>query len=569
MTGETTTAAVSRNGAGRAMRWIVRVLAINAAYILALTGLGWLPQPVQPLVVGAIIFLLPGLAWTDLRASDGAIALFRIVAISLAASLAAWLAVMIPPGPTDRIAFILVLAAITNGGLWFGARKSWFDLSAVRKPLPAALMIVAGLFYIQSYMGAAHFVPALEDQDMETQGTAYGIINAGQPTIVTNRDTRFFFAHPLLLHFWIGESALLSDDLERLRYYHEHSLAMKDVTSTAIRTAQFEADLLQFGRDPVLVPTRTPNMFLSLLVIFPLGFLVFRLSGSIIAAAGAGVLYATMPEIYARTSYGGYLAVTNFLLVSSAYLYLHAGGLLPGRDAPPARPGASTRFGFIATFLSGWADQKAILMPMAAPVHAGLRALLDLGPVRALTEGWKRRDVQIAAVTTLGFVAGWLVFAGYGLMVAPQDFIQDHLKGHIVDRLQMKGVDVLPGGPGWYPSVVGLWLEFFDHTGWFLVAAAVPAAIYALTRVREAHGLLLIWAAIGFVGFSLVDWRQTKHLAHILPALVMMIAIYWASLKGRLRMAFAALLVLAVGWNAVRTGLLMADFAYIKPTPIW
>lgn len=569
MTVETGAAAVSPNGAASIAQLVVRVFAVNAPFAIALGGLAWLPEIFQPFIVGAIIFLLPGLAWTNLRTDDGAIALFRIVVVSLLASLAAWLVLMIPPGPTNRIAFILTLAAITNAGLWFGGRRGWFDLAAVRKPLPAALMVVAGLFYLQSYLGAAYFIPPLEDQDMETQGTAYGLINEGQPTMVTNRDTRFFFAHPLLLHFWIGESALISDDLERLRYFHEHAEAVEGVTSSEAREAEFKKSFAQFVADPVLVPSRTPNIFLSLLVIFPLGLLVFRLSGSMVAAVGVGVLYATIPEIYARTAYGGYLALTNFLLVSSAYLYLHASGLLPGRQVAPPLTSKSGRFGFIATFLSGWADQKAVLMPMAAPVHAGLRALLDLGPVKVFTEGWKRPDVQAAMIATLGFIVGWAVFAAYGLLTAPQEFVQDHLKGHIVDRLRMTGVDVLPGGPGWYPSVVSLWIEFFDHTGWLLVAATVPAAVYALTRLRDGHGLLLVWAGIGFVGFSLVDWRQTKHLAHILPAMVMMTALYWASLKGWLKIAFTALLLVAIAWNAARTGLLMADFDYIKPTPIW
>jgi hypothetical protein len=569
MTGEAGAAAISPHGVGAAARLAVRVTVLNAPFALALAGMGWLPEIFQPFVVGAILFLIPGLAWTNLRADDGALALFRIVVVSLIASLATWLVLMVPPGPTERIAFILTLAAITNAGVWFGARRGWFDLTAVRKPLPLALMAVAGLFYIQSYAGAAYFIPPLEDQDMETQGTAYGIIHEGQPTMATNRDTRFFFAHPLLLHFWIGESALISNDLDRLRHYHEEAAALEGVTSSEVRAEAFTRSFARFEADPVLVPARTPNIFLGLLVIFPLGFLVHRLSGSSVAAVGAGVLYATIPEIYARSAYGGYLAVTNFLLVSSAYLYLHAAGLLPGRAAAPVVKSPAGRLGFVAAFLSGWADQKAVLMPMAAPVHAGLRALLDLGPARVFTQGWKRPDVQAALVTGIGFAVGWAVFAAYGLLTAPQEFVQDHLKGHIVDRLSLTGVDVLPGGPGWYPSVVALWIEFFNHTGWFLIVAAIPAATYALTRFRHGEGLLLAWAAIGFVGFSLVDWRQTKHLAHILPAMVMMTAVYWASLKGRLRMAFSALLVVAIVWNAVRTGLLMADFGYLTPTPIW
>src|SRR6185503_1459199 len=173
---------------------------------------------------------------------------------------------------------------------------------------------LAALFYLQSYVGAAYRIPPLEDHDMETQGTAYGLINDLVPTMVTNRYKRFFFAHPLLLHFYIGASALVSDDLERLHYYHESSLAIRDSSADLHKT--WEHDKAQFDRDPVLLPTRTPNLFFAALTLFPLAFVVFRTSGSRAAAAGACVLYATLPEIYVRSAYGGYMAITNFLTVS-------------------------------------------------------------------------------------------------------------------------------------------------------------------------------------------------------------------------------------------------------------
>jgi hypothetical protein len=48
---------------GRAtLNLTTRLLVVNAPFALALAGLGWLPGIAQPLIVGAIIFLLPGLA---------------------------------------------------------------------------------------------------------------------------------------------------------------------------------------------------------------------------------------------------------------------------------------------------------------------------------------------------------------------------------------------------------------------------------------------------------------------------------------------------------------------------
>jgi hypothetical protein len=117
--------------------------------------------------------------------------------------------------------------------------------------------------------------------------------------------------------------------------------------------------------------------------------------------------------------------------------------------------------------------------------------------------------------------------------------------------------------------VVDLWIEFIDHSGALIVAAAGLAAIYGASRAREAPGFFLAWCAIAAVAFSLVDWRHTKHLAHFLPALAILIAVYWAALKGRLRLAVGVLIGLGIAWNLWRVGLQMQDFNYIRPTPIW
>lgn len=548
----------------------------NLPFVLALAFEGLLPPLLQVLVVGSIIFLVPGLAWTDRRSGDACVVLFRVVVASSLASLAAWLMILMLPGPTSRVAFLVLLALFTNAGLWLGLRRGWYHAAPFNAPLPRMLSAVAALFFLQSFLGAAYFVPALEDQDMETQGTAYGLVHDLAPTMVTNRDTAYFFAHPLLLHLWIGESALISGDLERLHHFHEASIAARENPSQI--QAQWAKEFARFQADPVLLPTRTPNLFLGALTLLPLGFLVFRLSGSQAAAIGACVIYATLPEIYVRTSYGGYLAVTNFLLTTGTYLYLHAAGLLPARSGIEDPVAPVRRSTWTAAFLGSWADQKFLLLPLAAPLHAGLRILLDLPAL--LADGWRdlirkvaaRPDFIAALLVGTGFAIGWASYALYGLTVAPADFIQDHLKTHIWWRLN-KAPEVnlfrVEQGGFVYPSVVALWRQLADHTGWLLAPALLLGLWRAAPRVRQADGMLLIWALVGAIGFSLIDWRQTKHLAHIIPPLVILAAVAWASLEGRTRWAFGALIGAAVAWNLWRVGLLMSDFEYLKPLPIW
>jgi hypothetical protein len=404
------------------------------------------------------------------------------------------------------------------------------------------------------------------------------------PTMTTNRPTdvggRYFFAHPLLLHFWIGESALLSDDLDALRYHHDSSLAARDAPE---RTLEFwQGALEHFEREPMLLPTRTPNLFLGAFFLFPLGLLVFRLTGSRVAALGCCVLYVTLPEVYVRSSYGGYLAVTNFLLMSGAYFYVQACGLFHDqKDAPETERKLGRRLAAGAMFLGGWADQKAILLPLAAAAHASLRAALDKSfmkealaalrawkPMNFLRQSFARPDILAGFIVGAAFLAGWGSYALYGLSIAPEAFVQDHLQGHFAERMNLGAVNVF-GHEYWYPSVVDLWIEFMDHSGWLLAPAALLAAIYAVTQLRQAHGVFLLWAAIGALAFSVVDWRQTKHMAHFLPALAILVAVYWASLQGRAKMALGALVGAAVLWNLWRVGLQMQNFEYIQPTPIW
>lgn len=543
----------------------------NLPFLLALIGVGHLPQFLQPLAVGAVLFAAPGLAWTDWREGDAFSVLFRGLLLSVALAVIVWLCALAPPGPTSREAFILGLAIATNVGLWVGSARGWRAANPFSARPVRLLWVIAALFYVQTYVGAAHFVPPLEDQDMETQGTAYGLMHEGAPTMATNRSTLHFFAHPLLLHFWIGESALVSGDLDRLKHYHDGARALEGATRGIF--AQWERDLALFERDPVLLPTRTPNLILSLLIVLPMGLIVCRLTGSAVAAAGAGALYATMPEVYVRHAYGGYMAITNFLLVAGAYFYLSAAGLLPAQALTgPRRP---ARAGFWSGFLAGWADQKAILMGFAAPAHAALRFVLGGGIRGLLARAWRQgpRDAAIgsAFLIGVGFVAGWLVFAAYGLAISPREFIDDHVMGHVARRLKMSDLNLSEVAQGaWtYPSILALWREFADHTGWLLMAALAPALYDAGRRVRDGEGMLLLWAAIGAIGFSLVDWRQTKHLAHILPAIAMLVMIYWTRLAGPWRMAFSIVLAAAGAWNAWRVGLQMRDFSYIQPFPIW
>jgi hypothetical protein len=555
----------------------LRYALYNAPFLIALVALDFLPDLPKALLVGAVLFLAPGFAWVDRRGRDGFVVMFGMVVASLLAAIATWLVLMPLPGPTSRVAFLLVLAAITNAGLVLGHKRGWYDPAPFRTPIFRALLLVSAFFYAQSYLGAAYFVPPLEDQDMETQGTAYGLIHELSPTMTTNRGTRFFFAHPLLLHFYIGAGCLISDDLDRLRHYHEGSEGLADTSDRPLDEvvwtktwARYRVDLALFEQDPVLLPTRAPNLFLGIFVLFPLGFLIYRLGGSVLVVAGTCLLYATLPEVYVRTSYGGYMGITNFFTLSAGYFYLQASGLLQNRDGVNDG-GTVQRRVFGAGFLGAWTDQKVMLIPGAAGAHAGLRLLLEGGFKDLFPRLRKNKVLLTAIILAVGFVVGWATFAAYGYVISPKDFILDHVKNHILRRLRMRDLNLVGDAKGdWvYPSIAGLWQQFWSHTGWLLLLATLAALARGFRRLKEAEGFFVIWLVVGALGFSVVDWRQTKHLALLLPPLFVLIGAFWAAQTEKRRTLMTAVAGVSLLVNFWHTGNQMANFNHIVPLPIW
>jgi hypothetical protein len=539
-----------------------RVLLSNLPFAAAIIAGNHLPPLVKTLVVGAILFFAPGLAWVNHRTSDRFALLFEAIVVSLGITIVCWLVLAALPGPTNRIAFLLSLCAFTNLGLLLGFRSGRFARCRRPSTIWPQLLLVAGLAFLQSYIGAAYRIPPIDDQDMETQGTAYGLIHFLSPSMVTDRGQSYFFAHPLLLHIWIGASAFVSDDLDRLRYYYDSARKARGGTR-AEKDAEFAKELARFEQDPVLLPSRTPNLFLGVFVLFPLAYLIYGLSGSKTAALGACIMYATLPEVYVRSAYGGYMAIANFLSLSCAYFYLQANGQLPmvyasGDIAPKPRP---RRLAAIAAFLCGWADQKNILIAVAT----GLHALFDwVGANTAdMWHNLPRRPAVIAAAIVIGgFLLGWSTFIIYGLVIAPHAFILDHLLTHVIWRLDMHsiGVTTLWRNGVKYSSILGLWKQFADHTGWVITVAMLWSVGWSMRRVRRAEGVFLWWALVGAVGFSLVDWRITKHLAQLLPALAVLTGLWWASHQRRTQAITGAFFLLAIAWNIWRIAQMMMHF---------
>jgi hypothetical protein len=433
-----------------------------------------------------------------------------------------------------------------------------------RFPVPHLATVAVGIAaFLASCIAGTRIVPPLEDQDMETQGTAYGLITNLEPLSLTNRSTLYFFAHPPLLHVLNAPTLLLAGQLESVRAAYDAARAERARLPASRRAPSFErigrafknpprADTSlhwkrsvypAFLKEPALLGTRAPNFILAAV----LAMLVYRALRTIGATStdSALLLMATMtlPEIFVRSGYGGYFAISALTFLLAAWLVVVA----PGGNAS-----------FLAGFLAMLANQKSIIVGAASFLWSPRRS----------------KDLW------LGLVTGGLAFAVYGLLVAPEDFVADHLLDHGLRRFS--GVEAHAAGAPAYPSRAGLWLEFAQHFGWvwcFVAAAACIAAIAALlmrrfaressTEGEELREMALLWILVGAIAFTATDWRQTKHLCKLVPAMSLVFGALLARSPRAARFALRAALVICVLWNARWIAKIAQDFSSFPMSTIW
>jgi len=318
-----------------------------------------------------------------------------------------------------------------------------------------------------------------------------------------------------------------------------------------------------YERDPQKVPARAPHVFLAALTVALLGCWVARMSGGWPLAVLVAIAYATSPEIFVRSGYGGHFASSNFIV------------LLALMTLDRCATGGGRGWWLGCFLLGGWmalSDHKLVLLPAAVVVWELLESVSSR----------TARSVAGALLHPLaiGFVAGMALFWAWALAIDPRDFVQDHLRTHLVDRLTHHN----PLGYTGYPGVAGLWEEFWWHTGYLLLPlglitlglAACRGRIGGLGGSGVSPGpegditvrLWLIWTVLNAVAFSLIDWRQTKHLMPLMLTLHAAPA-RWAGSQ-RLRRALVALVLAAVTvWNLFQIYALDQDFSSFKISVIW
>lgn len=579
-------------------RWIL-VLSVNTLFALVhpvVGGLvGTLPAIIQSLAVNALLFLAPAAGWGDLAGSAPRslpLRITRSIAISTAALILVLVVLRLASLPvTQRHAFTSMWV-LTNAGFLAGFIVR--PKRARRRSVTGAELVLASLAFTSAYgayyIGATRIVPAQVDHDLEVQATGFGLLTRFEPLLLTDRRTIYYFAHPPLLHVYAAASFLYWGTLPSLEFYDAASQRARDARelrpfpppggSVLLKEESTRRDILSvdlpnyllsapaggppvketvervelariyehYRAEPHAIETRTPNILFGTLTVIILGIWAGRISHRVWIGALAAAAYASNPEVFVRSSYGGYFAIGGLTCA-----LMLAGAERWSRWPRRRQSGSAVLSGALAAL----GDHKMVLLPIAIVCRSA----------------WQRFRLTFSIHPVVGgFAIGIALFWCLGLVVAPRAFLLDHLHHHLMDRI----THVNPLGYHNYPSRLDLWLEFAGHTAWLLLPAGVLALAADLTgrsgvlRVegRRTRLLWLTWMVITAVAFTAIDWRMTKHLVPMLLPLHLALVPDRRSARWRFALGVTALAI-ALIWNASELVSIRSDFGAFVVTPAW
>jgi len=631
------------------VRYAAWAVVLNLPFLLCHPGWTLIDVPLlRSLAVNAVLFLVPGIALVGALVGRRWLrrgGLLGVIAASLVVFVSVLVGMHLIGRPITGVAVWNVTWVLTNlgvllrgkrfggSGIWgFGKRKARnpeirnpeISSSGIPSPTWVGLLTFAAA-YLAFFQGATVIVPVMDDHDYETQGTAYGLLQRLQMTLLTDRGTNFCYAHPPLVHVYVAGSFLYHGQKDDLAYY---DAAWRRVRLAA-QGLSFEPAVDEFfclpekgglvgsrrledrlatrhrivgvpGNDYLVSPplpegnewpagerisvrelevqliydrfqrnthhrtaTRSANVFLAALTVGLLGAWIARMTGYWWLGLLAASAFAANPEVFVRSCYGGYFAISMFAAMQI---------LLAVESRTRQRlPGAWTTC-LLAGGFAGLGNHKLVLLPVAVIVWEFVRSVQTPLPKRAIR--------ALLDPVAIGFAAGTIIFWAYGLAVSPNAFWLEHVRHHLVDRI----IHENPLGYGNYPAVGALWLEFCQHTGYVLLPLAI-VALAALcfarrttpkrttigdpaTGWRDTPGLWAVWMLLTAVVFSLVDWRQTKHLMPLLLSMHLAPALWAASHRIALAIVTVALAGLLL-WDLEMLRLLVANFRNFSITPAW
>ncbi|MBN1424467.1 hypothetical protein JXA88_07915 [Candidatus Fermentibacteria bacterium] len=442
---------------------------------------------------------------------------------------------------------------------WHGWAFYWVLLTVAWLLRPRALLKLAGrlrpalarwagwkkLLFISAWLlafcSSSWVVPPQQDQDMVIANPAYGYLQHGKP-YGTETHFAYIFSKPPLLHLQAGAALLLVDRLQQAEFYWQSGRIVQLLDEAPWATTRFrQKDIEAFELNHELVlAARTLTTFYAALVPLLLADLALLLGGAPATALVTGVAYLLIPEVFVRMGYAGFTTPSTAVLALGALLALGPAARWPR---------------FMAGAVLGLLNQKMLFVPAAY----GLWRLAPGG-----VEGIRRviRDPWL-----WGVAAGTALWWGYGASVEWSTFLKDHFYYDFRDRFLLQDMNMGTHGPGWYPGVGGLWLEWARNLSPPLLALGVAGVLWGLTQPGSIR-FLSLWALAGWLLGSVTDWRQTKHLMLTIVPMVVTAQLL-ADRYPRWRRIVGLVVLAATAYNGARIVHLWMNFDSLTPSTVW
>jgi hypothetical protein len=515
-------------------------LSMAAAIALIFLNLDFISQFAALLM----IFIFPAAGLVLFRESDGVMKIARGFVYSTVISMGILALFVLGGIPVQQGTYLAALVATGNFFLLYNLLKKK-EISFEKKgrgfyQTAALVAVIAGGL---SFWGATRVVPVLQDHDSVMECPAYGLATTLKPYCIETR-VPFYFAKGPTSHFIYAFPLVLTDKLERVKHYYNTSQA-------ALTTPDLERKIVgmwhaEFKRwfpkhsDRVVIETRTTSVFISVMLALLLFAILSEIAGSTSLALVLSVVFATLPEIFVRDSYAGYQNISNFFLLLALYYFL------------------KNQENALTALLLATINQKCVIVLGLA---VGTWLLLNKPDLKKL----------ILNKTLIALLIGMLLLYAYGAIIHPESLLKDQFQRHGVDRLLHQN----PNKGMAYPSLGGLWSMFaFNYGVFFLLLVLISSLLLIKSRQAfpRATVLLFLIMATAFV-FSIVDWKMTKHLDLMIPAMMLVTAYGCRAELWRISRPYrnfvAALLGLVLinnGWIIYK---LAENFSWLKVTPIW
>ena len=449
--------------------------------------------------------------------------------------------------------------------------------------------------FIFGYFQSVYYIPALPDNTLTVQEAAYGLWHYLKPyTFSDDGYLTYYFAHPLLMNFYAAHAFFLTGHLSDIKYYYDYSQIVNRIyedgpyvgedfivytseeTSVKVKITEINGDRVvldrplpeiylppaypryadelfkeedlfeinsyfydgsilsqdkggplviesrladkriitrriyeqirlrifhdelykKFYSSPHKLCSRIVNMFFVMATLIVMMAIMMQLGLSYQEALLLLVVYISLPEVNVFSFGGSRTAISSFCLITMIYFYWKQ----------------NARFSFLSGLVSGLTTQNLVLLPIAAMCNQLV---------------FKRRQFPANSLL-FGFFGGLLIYWIYAAGVDAKTFFVDHVQYHTINRVFH--VDDLGYG-GNYPNLVNYWKLFIAHVGWPFFFMSIFPLVFLFREKDSGLNIFAFWFLTGAVIFSLVDWKETKHLNLIVIPLVFGIVYLMRNLK--------------------------------------